>query len=489
MLNWNLIDNDKTFQRLTNHLFAVECDSPGFIPSSPYIGADGSWDGYYKGPYPLEKRDGLFSIQSKWTKKSFDDAYKYLGSVIKKELINAKKKKVEHLRISTNAELRVEHVLNLELLATNKVKTLIIWHRERLTIRIEKQAYLRFLFFKDYQHPALVDSASYYKDIEQHLLSKTLIRPSLDECEHKLERFMGSDSLKIFLLHSSGGCGKSHFLGNIFPILRKVDFQRQVWFVKPSLVNTDTFHAEIVSGRKYLLVIDDADRCVEELRSLLNFLWCSGEDIKIVFGSRSSGVYPLTQVIQEMKCFEVMEQFKIDEWDKDELKELLRLVVGKTPVKDEEEIVHYYPNPYLIVWLGSKIKGKKISEFSVLRRKFVEEITNDTRKCLEGFIKIDIEKFVFTLACITPFYYEDKRIIDKIALYFEVKPDIICAAIERLVAAGILRQVGRTVRFNPDMKGDIYLSYKLESIEEHILKPFILYWIAVVPNNIFVNIG
>ena len=52
MLTWDKIDNDKTFQRLINHLFALECNSPGFIPSSPYIGADGAWDGYYEGIFP-----------------------------------------------------------------------------------------------------------------------------------------------------------------------------------------------------------------------------------------------------------------------------------------------------------------------------------------------------------------------------------------------------------------------------------------------------
>lgn len=40
MLNWEGIDNEKVFQRLVNHLFALECNSPGFIPSSPYIRAD-----------------------------------------------------------------------------------------------------------------------------------------------------------------------------------------------------------------------------------------------------------------------------------------------------------------------------------------------------------------------------------------------------------------------------------------------------------------
>lgn len=489
MLNWSIIDNEKTFQRLTNHLFALECDSPGFIPSSPYIGSDNGWDGYFNGYYPLEAKKGLFSIQSKWTKKSFDEACTDLRSVVKTELSKAQKNGVNHLRILTNAEMRVEHILDLKSLNQDEVETLEIWHRENLDMRIVRQAYLRFLFFKDYQYPALVDTGFYYANIEHHILPSTIERPALAECKHKFEHFIRSKDLKIYLLSALGGQGKSHFLRDIFPIAHNVDSQRQVWFVRPSFINKSTIQTEIISGKKYLLIVDDADRYVEELRSLLNFLRESGEDVKIIFSTRSSGVYILTQVIQEMKCFEFMDESRLAEWNRDELTELLRSVVGKTPVKDEEQIVHYYPNPYLAVWIGNAMKGTMVSDFSVLKRKFVGDVISDTRECLNGLIDVDFEIFIFTLSCIVPFYIENKDIIEKLALYFNVRVDLICSAIERLIKAGILRQVGRSIRFNPDMRGDIYLSYKLESIEEQFLKPFILHWITIVPNNIFSNIG
>ena len=46
-LDWSKIDNEKIFQRLSNHLFLLEVNRTYFIPSSPYIGADGGWDGRY----------------------------------------------------------------------------------------------------------------------------------------------------------------------------------------------------------------------------------------------------------------------------------------------------------------------------------------------------------------------------------------------------------------------------------------------------------
>ena len=92
-LDWNKISNWQTFQRLVNHLFALECNSPGFIPSNPYIGVDQGWDGLYEGYYPLEQKEGKYSIQAKWKQKSFEEAVKELKKDIKEELRKAKENK------------------------------------------------------------------------------------------------------------------------------------------------------------------------------------------------------------------------------------------------------------------------------------------------------------------------------------------------------------------------------------------------------------
>src|SRR4030042_4697121 len=98
MLNWEKIDNEKIFQRLINHLFALECNSPGFIPSSPYIGADGGWDGRFDGHYPPEGESGVWSIQAKYTKKSLAKAAAALKREIQEEGGKAQGKGVAHRR-------------------------------------------------------------------------------------------------------------------------------------------------------------------------------------------------------------------------------------------------------------------------------------------------------------------------------------------------------------------------------------------------------
>ncbi len=181
-LDWSKIDNDKVFQRLVNHLFALECNSPGFKPSSPYIGADGGWDGRYDGYYPPERKKGKWSIESKWTKHSFNKAAKYLREQVKSAIRKANTNHVNHLRIATNAELRVEQVRNLEGLPKDRVKTLVVWHRQALEIRIERQPFLRYRFFGQPQFPKFVPSPLYFQEVEGGLLPGNAKIKAFDPC-------------------------------------------------------------------------------------------------------------------------------------------------------------------------------------------------------------------------------------------------------------------------------------------------------------------
>ena len=490
-IDWSKISDEKTFQRLVNHLFALECNSPGFIPSSPYIGADGGWDGYYNGFYPEEKKEGIYSIQSKWTTKSFNDAVKLLKPKIKEELDKAQKNNVDRLIIATNAELRTEHILELENLNEKEVKNLKIWHRENLTIRIEKQPWLRCYFFDYPQHPLLVPCTEYFSEVESHLTSFPSIETNdFEKYITKVKQFISSNN-KILLIHSPGGYGKSHILREIAENAYQIDSTRQTWLVNSGYRDVkDAIQDEFSKERKYLLIFDDVDRCFESVKPLVNFLRKGDVDIKLILSLRSSGIYLLQRLLEELKCSEITEEIKIVEWKKDDLIKLLRVTAEKNKVKDEESIAVYYPNPYIIVWIGSQLKGKAISDISKLKEKFVGDINYEVRQCLKDVIdKKKIEKFVFVLASIIPFNIKDTTLLKKIGTEINLDFESLTKAVGRLMEAGVLRKIGRMVRFNPDMKGDIYLQYKLKNFDREFLKDFILKWISIYPENIFTNIG
>lgn len=489
-LDWSKISDEKTFQRLVNHLFALECNSPGFIPSSPYIGADGGWDGYYSGLYPKEKKEGIYSIQSKWTTKSFNDAVKLLKPKIKEELDKAQKNNVDCLIIATNAELRTDQILDLESLNKEKVKCLEVQHRNNLDIRIEKQPWLRYYFFDYPQHPLFIPYNNYFSTAEQNLASFPSIETNdFKKYITKIKQFISSNN-KLLIIHSPGGYGKSHLLREIAQNAYQIDSTRQTWLVSAGYRDIkDAIQEEIFNERKYLLIFDDADRNFESVKPLLNFIRKGDVDIKLILSLRSSGIYLLQRLLEETKGSEIIEEIKIVEWEKDDLIKLLRATTGKSKVKDEESIAVYYPNPYIIVWIGSQLKGKAISDISKLKEKFVGDINYEVRQCLKDVIDKEIEKFIFVLACIIPFNIKDIELLNKIVAEISLDSKSLTKAVDRLMEAGVLRKIGRMIRFNPDMKGDIYLQHKLKDFDREFLKDFILKWISICPENIFTNIG
>ena len=491
MVDFSKITNEKDFQRLINHLFAIECNSPAFIPSSPYIGFDKGWDGRFEGFYPFENLEGLFSIQSKWTQKNFNEAETYLKQEVQKEIAKAIENKVQHLRIATSAELRVDQVNALQDLKPATLQSLRIWQRENLKIRFERQPFIRNFYFGDPQHPMLTPSNIYFGGLEKQLSSIPAGEiSSFNKYITQIKQFLLDQNERVLLIHAPGGFGKSHLLKELASISYECDPTRQLWMIKSGYHNFEVaIQAEIDAQKKYILVLDDADRNLPILNPLLAFALKSGVDIKIVLGSRTSGVHIIHEGIRQLKASEFFKEFKIEEWPKEDLLKLLRLTAQKDTVKDEEIILNDFQNPYFIVLIGNKIKGKGEIDFKKLKLKIIEDITEDTRVALKSLFQEKIDEFLINLSCVVPFSLEDKRMLDEIGKQINQSADTVRRAIKLLLDSHILRQVGRSIRFAPDMRGDIYLLYKLEDLDKEYFKNIVLKWIPICSKNVFVNLG
>ncbi|MBU7028783.1 MAG: hypothetical protein HXS48_17750 [Theionarchaea archaeon] len=486
MLNWDKIDNYHILQRLVNHLFALECNSPGFIPSSPYIGADGAWDGYYKGYYDYEKQDGLWSIQSKWTKKSHKDAFDHLKKEIKKELQKAKKKNVDHLRIATNAELKVDHIIELEKLNNGEVVSLRVWHREELERRIDLQPYLRYRFFGFPQYPKFVLSNEYFDKIEEHLLPVSASKIiKFNDYIKKIKLFLLSKNQYILLIHSPGGYGKSHLLREIAQITHQTDRERQAWMIWAGRREMrDAFQDEIVEGRKYLLVFDDADRCLEEIKPLFSIVRSRGGSVKVILALRTSGFEYIYDKISDLRLEEYYDEMKILDWSKDDLVRLLRLAAGKGEIEDEDTIATLYPNPYLIVQIGRILKKDPSVDFEKIKEKIANEIYHEAKTCSKDVLSLELENFLTYLTCLVPFSRND-RIFEFLITQFNGKIEKVIDSLEK---AGVLRTIGNSYRFNPDMKGDLYLARQLEKADPEKIERLIPELLPISPERLFTNL-
>lgn len=130
---------------------------------------------------------------------------------------------------------------------------------------------------------------------------------------------------------------------------------------------------------------------------------------------------------------------------------------GQEKVEDEEVIAALYPNPYLIVWIGRQIKKEPTIDFKKVKEKFINDVDYEAQRCLKDvFNTSGIKEFLTHLSCITPFSDKDPKAIEILSKKFDIKGEVIRETIAILSQAGILRLVGESLRFDPDMKGDLY---------------------------------
>ena len=496
MLNWSKIDNEKTFQNLVNHLFFLECPSIfGFVPFSPYIGKDSGWDGKYEGHYPKEDLEGRYCIQAKYTKHNLNDAMPSLKQWAVGELEKAKKNQVDHLRLATCADLREEHIVEIEALNKGRVKTFKIWHGHDLLMRIEQEPFLRSYYFDSPAIPLFVPASIYFKEVERKLADVNVPGgiKSVEDRVNEVITFLNDNKKRIFVLHAFGGFGKSHFLRQ-FP-KKAVDSEigREIWFIRDGIRNVgDAIQDEIGvrdSGderHKYIFVLDDADRA-DDVKDILNCIIKSGIDAKLVVTLRTAGLSGIEEIIDSIGCRDLTVYTSIPEWSKDELKTLLKATAQKDRIDDEVEIVRKYPNPFFIVEIGLNIKGRSDYGFQKIKQAILESLLNDARKILSAE-KIDVRDLLFQLALITPINTSDGYTIAKIARKVDINEQGIRKILEKISKGGVLRAIGSVLRFIPDMIGDVYLLEAMQTLSENSRKEAFLYWLDTHSKNIFCNL-
>lgn len=496
-LDWAHIDNEKTFQNLVNHLFFLECPSIfGFVPFSPYIGKDGGWDGRYEGFYPKEGLEGRYCIQAKYTKHNLNDAMSSLTQWAGEELEKAKKNKVDHLRLATCADLRNEHITQLEALNNGHVKTFRIWHGHDLLMRIEREPFLRSYYFDSPAIPLFVPVSIYFKEVERKLIDID-VPGGIKSVEDRIKEviaFLKDDKKKIFVLHAFGGFGKSHFLKQFPKKAIESGVDREIWFIRDGVRNIcDAIQDEIGARdsenekHKYVFVLDDADRA-DDVKDILNCINKSGVDAKIIITLRTAGLSSIEETIDSVRCRELTTYTSIPQWSIDELKMLLKATAQKNQIDDEDQIVKRYPNPFFIVEIGLNIRGRNDYDFQKIKQAILESLLNDARNILSTE-KIDVKELIFNLALITPINTADNSTIAKLAQKVNVSEQDMRKILEKISKGGVLRTIGSVLRFIPDMIGDVFLLETMQALSQDSRKQTFLYWLDTHSKNIFCNLG
>ncbi len=485
-LDWAKIDNDKVFQRLSSHLFLMEVNRTYFIPSSPYIGADGGWDGRYDGEY--QEQTGVFSIQAKWTLKNFNDSEAYFKRELPKEIKKAESQNVDHLILTTNAKLRVEHVTNLQKLKPDTLKSLQVWHRESLTLKLYEHPFLCFFYFDNPQLPAFRPPEDYFSDDKENLFLSSCLGRS-DEIGNLFHEITRNEN-SIFIRHAPGGHGKTHYLHEVAVKLDQSIQDSQIWCINPNLRPLqDAFQDELVSGRNYILILDDADRYLEDLRHLVGLIQAT-DKVKLVLGCRSAGLPLIEQEIYKQRITQFSSKELAPLNDSDLIK-LLGIVSGKEEIERVDELIeHLDKMPYLIVQYGKRLRGE-IGEIDIknIHTTLTRLVADDAKDLLITILPnpTNAEYLLTHIAAIVPFHETDSN-LSILSEAIDQPPNVVSQCIQLLITGKILRYIGRSIRFYPDMAGDLFLAGKINS-ENKITEQLLTTWFSHLPEQVISNIA
>ena len=499
-LEWEKITNDKDFQRLINDVFSQEINKPGFIPSSPYIGADNGWDGRYRGDYL--GIDGLWSFQAKFTKKNLEEAFKELEPILKKELQKAKENKVDNLVFITNADLRdgeegghgrrSAHIMELEKRNKGQVKNLYVWHRENLELLINRWSWIRYNYFQISQYPKFVPSEEYFSKIEKDLLQKDFIKR--DEEFKILSKLIEDKNHKAIILHAPGGCGKSHFLKSFTNFYYKNNNKKQILFLRHSSGDfIQSLDNDLNDNREYVLVFDDAERYMDECSKAVGLIKSfSLEKIKIILACRSSGK---NLILSELDKHEIKPSeyniHRINDPSEKELEFMLNSIVGKEIEKANQIIKTLNKNLYLITTTGKLIKKESNIDPNDIKNKLRNTLINEALVAFKNKLSRDkIIKILRDISLIVPFSENKENLIKIISDDVGIKSNDVLEAIKNLEKGEILRRIGNSLRFNPDMKGDIFLSTEIDSDDgEKLVREFLDKWMPLSDEKVIANIA
>lgn len=334
----------------------------------------------------------------------------------------------------------------------------------------------------------------YFRRVEQHLMPLDT-GPRLKQTAYylnKAEEFLADNHNKILVLHAPGGSGKSHLLRQIAFDLEVKHPEYTILSVTPDFPSLeDALSSELDGDGRYLLLFDDADRRHKELAPLFTYVKYHSSNVKAILTARTAGLRGIYQtVLKEQLCQGLAEVARIRDWDRDDLKELLRFVLDGRHHRQEELIVARIPNPYLIIWTGKIMKGEPGVEVEKLQQKFVADIESAAfQSLLPEFDEETAKAFLADLALIGSFRKDDKTILSLLEERYGIGVDQIRAHIDLLTGNGVLREVGFSTRFNPDMTGDLYLAYCIDQIQESgVLSRWIDSWGPAYYSTILENL-
>jgi len=496
MLDWSKIDSWQKFQRLVNALFELEMKSTDFKPSDPNIGGDAGQDSIIRDKGNYDGKTGTFLIQSKHEKEGTQpkDAFnKIKQELLKKEFPNYDKHKADWLFLCINVAMNTttDYRAELEELAKRNNVNMIVCDKEWLNIRIIKHPYLVRFWFEGVQNLSIEPPSVYFENYEKELISDNTLycETRYKDLNDKFTEFLKSED-KFMGIFAPGGEGKTHFIRNII-MKNRHTLERECYMLKDLGKNvSEVFENEINQEHQYLLVVDDLDKWLPtDLRTLLKHIHHS-QTVKLLFTSRIVNESMFRELLSSIDIIRPR-LYCFPAWLENELLDILHKFSGKERIEDDRAIVAKFNKPFYLKLIADAlnrfeyVNSKNIVSLIMNREKNLFKSVISNHLSDKAFSKLDV--FLFELSLILPSFQSDE-LLGVIMRYFNLSKESSEKVLNDLIKDGFLRNIGRSYRFSPDMKGDIFIVNAFEFLDENIVRNIVASWFEQYPDNVVKNL-
>lgn len=485
-LDWSQL-NHETFQALVSELFMGILGWLQYKPG-PLQGADGGWDGLFRGVLPFartgEHTDGLWMVDAKHYQPRSKSAYRQLLDELRvptdpKALATrarrGKKSPIEkavdagadYLLIVTSAELRADHLVKLEALADGtSLKALRVMGRLPLEALVRERPWLLATYFDRGPSP-LVALHDWRPRIPQRDALPFRPRPAaLDRIRTALAEESGT--LRVILVHGPGGSGKSRLVAEL-----EGNVPREVLALQ--LGASGEAAAAVLHGLswgeergRYAVLIDDADREFgQRVLPIALSARTQGYDLVLVLTARTGPHKDLIYHMSALANVEDVRSVPLPELAQDERLELLRSATDGRPYdieRLEEVVLACGQNLVLLAHAAVQLKsGRPAFDFTERKnivREIAENLVAQACSVLRGAPRELVDTLLRVLAALGDLWPEDIETLSTLVTKgrSDVAPRDVDGWLEQLRSAGVLTAVGRTLTFASDVEGDILLT-------------------------------
>jgi hypothetical protein len=492
VLDWTKIDSDKRFHHLVNSWLLSELNYAGYDPGDPTGGADRGWDGRYQGELRLapELPPGVWMCQAKFTKLQYKKAKEWLIGELKGreyrgekqigEVEKAVSAGADYLLLITSAPLQPDDASEISAIETPGVlKAIVVLYRAKLDELLQQRPWVCHRFFDTPIQPGLVPESQYFGVGVSPIHMQFLGRGQL------LDEIAGSvANTACTIVSGASGVGKTRLVRELVAHAHPDLRDRVLLFYNGLRPAIDVIQNELAPKTKYLIVVDDADRNYEETaKPFVDLVRESRHDVRLILVVGRGATPGMLNRLAGQGVLHV-DAYQIPALGNESISALLAHHLPDLAQEHAEALVRAVGGIPLLLGLviQSIVAGRSPMAFTsdtqirgYLLERTVERATTAIQRD-----KFNATELLACVACLTPVGQSGGDISLLLGLMGRLDEDRVhlSAALTELCHAGVLRVVGLTYRFAPDLIGDFVLADRVSGgnamvFKERVLDPCI----------------